>query len=516
MKFYILKGGEYDITPKIDNRGSFGLNTGTSVNRYKQWFLECLKDHGSVISLDHQLKKQHFAYLLNKPDAIWVGHFPDNYYDVPRRHLLLSMSRLLISDEALLNVKTFPSSQVELLSTNVQIEKLNSIFSNLLPKMFVFAPKVDTHFFLPPSEKQKQFARMKQQIKEKQIHIVYAGRWIVTKGICQLIRMLDIWPISKVVLTIAGNIEEDNKIFYSVARHHTFSCFLKNEILQKKRGWLRLKPAPINKRELRELFWSADLFINPSFHPDENFGITVREAACCGLPVVTTNFGGLKPLADNMPWKGVDTYPTIFGLRFNLRQFNKLLKSAIAERNHYSQGYYRSLVLNECDTLLAKNNLKSAVEYLKNKPPEKPLNKQNQIYKTAKRLFYKSRTISEFFINLTKNVPNGSLLYGDERPRYIFPIIQGIYSKLNLPPPVQIKSKWRGFFRISIWEKERALLEWGFPGPRLMRYSKKDWSSLRECIHVNNENEFMMIPKNKAQVLLLQDLANFGYLIPDD
>ncbi len=531
MKFYILKDGEYDIVsksgsmlkgseyeiaPKINKNGTLGLCIGTSVNRYKKWFLECLREHGSIVTLNQQLGKQQFAYLLNKPNAIWVGLFPGKYYDVARRHLDLSMSRLLISEESLCNAKVLPSSQIELVSTNEQIKRLNSIFGNLVPKMFVFPPKVDSDFFVPPDKKQKQLARKKYQIENKQVHIVYAGRWIVTKGICQLIRMLDIWPIPNIVLTLAGNIEENNKVFFSVARHNTFSDFLRNEILQKKRNWLRLKPTPKDNREFRELLWSADLFINPSFHPDENFGVTPREAACCGLPIVTTNFGGLKPLADNMPWKGVDTYPTIFGSRFNLRQFSKLLQSAILQHNKYSQEYYRNIILNECEASIAKNNLKLAIGYLRNRPVEKPVNKTIQIYKTTKNLFYKLKSTSEFFINLTNNIPTGSLVYGDERPRYIFPIIQGIYSALEIPPLVSINSRWRGFFRISVWDKEKALLEWGFPGPRVMRYSDKIWDSMKKCIHFTKQNDFVMIPNNKIQIFQLQELVNSGYLISDD
>jgi glycosyltransferase involved in cell wall biosynthesis len=518
MKFYILKGGEYDFISKMKSYGSLRLFVGTSVIKYKKWFLECLRQYGRIVVLDKDLKKEKFSYLLSKPDAILVDLLPEthNCYDIPRRQLLLSMARLLMFEEAICNVKCFPTAQVELVSTKFEMETLKSIFHNLLPKMYVFPPKVDTDFLVPPDKKQRLTARRKQKIREGQIHLLYAGRWIVTKGICQLIRMLDIWPIPNLILTLAGNIEEDNKVHYSVARHNTFSDFLNNEILQKRRSWLRLQPTPEHKDDLRELFWSADLFINPSIQPDENFGITPREAASCGLPIVTTNFGGLKPLAESIPWKGVDTYPTFFGLRFNLRQFSRLLQSAIIQRNYYSQEDYRKCILSECDTAIAKKNLQSAIEYLKSRPTEKPINRKIQIYKTTRRLIYTLKGPSEFFINLSKNIPRGSRIYGDGPFHYIFPIIQGIYSTLNIPPIVEKHTKWRGFFRISIWEKEKALLEWGFPGPRVMRYSEKMWSSLRKCIHLTEPNDYVISPTNKTQIFQVQQLVNLGYLVPDN
>lgn len=518
MRFYIFKGGEYESVLKKRNYDSLMLDLGTSVFKYSKWFLECLGQFGSIVALDRTLPKEKLALLLNKQDAIFVGPFqgPSHYYDIPRRQLTLSLGSLLVSEKPLCIAKRFPTAQVELISTKIQMQKLKSIFHNFLPKMCVFPPKIDTDFFVPPDKKQRYLARRKEQIKEGQIHLVYAGRLIATKGICQLIRILDIWPIPNIILTLAGNIEEDNKIYYSVARHNTFSDFLHNEILQKKRSWLRLRPAPKHPEELRELFWSADLFVNPSIQPDENFGITPREAASCGLPVATTNFAGLQPLAESMPWKGLDTYPTLFGLRFNLKQLHWLIQTTILQRNYYSQEDYRKSIVTECDAAATQRNLQLAIEYLKSRPAEKPVNIKIDTYKKLKWLIYELKSPSEFFINLARNIPAGARVYGEGPCDYMFPIVQGIYSALNMPPKVEKYTKWRGFFRLSIWEKETSLVEWGFPGPRVMRYSGKIWGFLRKCIYLTGAGDYIITPTNKNQIFQVQQLVDLGYLVSDE
>lgn len=518
MKFYILKH-DYETSFKKENNNSFSVYQGTAVIRYKKWFFECLRQYGKIVTLDERFKKEKLCHLLNKPDAIFVsvhgGLNRPEYYRVPRRMLELSLGTLLVSPEDLYTAKHLPSAQVLLVSTDFQIKKLESIFNNLMPRMYAFSNKVDTNFFIPPDKKQKALARRKQGIKEEQIHIIYAGRWIVTKGICQLIRTLDIWPIPNIVLTLAGNIEENFKLAYSFARHNNFSDFLDNEIFQKKRNWLRFQPAK-NKENLRELFWSGDLFVNPSIQPDEDFGVTPREAVSCGLPIVTSNFGGLNPLAEGMPWKGLDTYPTLFGSRFSLKQFHHLLRFAVEKHRYYYSEDYRKIILNEYTPEIGKKNLRLAIEYLKNKAPENPINVKIIERKVKKQLFnVVNERAFKLFINSRQKLPAGSYIYGDGPLHHTFPMVQGIYSALNSPPMVERHTRWRGFFRISMWEQERALVEFGFPGPRIRHYSKKLWDSLQKCSHLTKSNDYVIIPVNKLQISQIQELVNLGYLVSD-
>jgi len=518
MRFYVLKH-DYEGSLKKEETDSFKLYEGTSVLRHEKWFFNCIRQHGRIIPLDRRLRERDLRSFLSKPDAIFVSvhsSFNELGYDrIPRRMLSLSLGTLLVSPESLYRTKELPSAQVLLVSTKFQIERLESLFGNLMPRMYVFPHKVDVDFFVPPDRKQKALARRKYGIKEGQVHIVYAGRWVVTKGICQLIRILDIWPLPNIVLTLAGNIEEDNRIAYSFAHHKTFPNFLDNEIFQKKRNWLRLQPASY-REDLRELFWSADLFVNPSIQPDEDFGVTPREAISCGLPILATNFGGLYPLTENMPWKGVDTYPTLMGSRFSLRQLHNILYTAVKNHRLFSPQEYRK-VIDEYGPEIAKKNLRAAIDYLKDRHPERPVDIE-VVKRKVKRQLYNIADERAFrlFINSRKKLPAGSYIYGDGPTHYTLPIVQGIYSAKTTPPIVERDTKWRGFFRIAMWEKERALVEFGFPGPRIKHYPEKLWNSLKRCCRLTESGDYIITPLDRLGISLVQELVDLGYLVSDD
>jgi len=518
MEFYAFKE-DYVDNFKEGHNVPLKLFESTSVIRHKKWFFECLRKHGRIITLDSSIRKEKLTRLLNKPGAIFVSvhHSLDkpDYSHVRRRTLILSLGSLLVYPEGLYQPKCLPSAEILLLSTDFQIKRLEAIFDNLMPKMYAFAHKIDIDFFTPSNKRQKVLARKRYGIEPHQIHLLYAGRFIVTKGICQLIRVLDIWPIPNLVLTLAGNIEKENRLEYSYANHRTFANFLDAEVFGEKKDWLRFQSAK-GREDLRELFWSADLFVSPSIHPDEDFGVTPRQAISCGLPIVTTNFCGLNPLAEGMPWKGVDTYPTLLGSRFSLRQFRQVLYSAVKNHHFFNPREYRKTVVNECTPAIAKENLKNAVEYLKDRPAEKPVNLEIVEREVRRRLF---NTVEEralkIFIDSRQRLSLGSYAYGDGPRHYALPIIQGIYSAAGAPPKVERHTRWRGFFRMGMWKQERALVEFGFPGPRIKRYPKNLWRFLYQCAHLTPSNDYLFTPINNPQIFLVQELVDLGYLVSD-
>ena len=281
----------------------------------------------------------------------------------------------------------------------------------------------------------------------------------------------------------------------------------------KYRPWLRLQQAK-NKRELRDLFWSADLFVNPSIQPDENFGTTPREAMACGLPLVTTNFCGLRPLADNMPWGGVDTYPTIYGSRFSLRQLRGLLKKAIDQRNLLTGQECRNFVVKESNPKILKDNLRQAVEYLRKKPVQVARSIEDAELSTKQQLFKSvDGKIFKYFVDAQRELINGAYVYGDGPAHYAFPVVQGIYSAMSTPPKVEKNSICRGFFRIALWDKERAVVEFGYPGPRIRRYPKRLWNPLFRCSRCLKNDEYVIVPKSKEQAVMVQELVDLGYLV---
>jgi len=231
---------------------------------------------------------------------------------------------------------------------------------------------------------------------------------------------------------------------------------------------------------------------------------------------VTTNFCGLRALADNMPWKGLDTYPTLFGCRFSLRQFRSLLQNAITRRVLLSAQQYRDFILKDCDPEISKDNLKEAIEYLLKKPPEKNPNLE-KTGKDIKRKIFNAADgrIFKYYLDSRKELPLGAYVYGDGPSHYGFPLVQGIYSAISAAPKVEKNSTWRGFFRIGLWDKENALVEFGYPGPRIRRYPKRTWGCLVKCTRYVEPDEYIIKPKEKDQVEVVQELADLGYLVPE-
>ena len=296
-----------------------------------------------------------------------------------------------------------------------------------------------------------------------------------------------------------------------------FADFLKQEYLcHTSRSWFCLEPT-MKPEALRELFWSADLFVNPSIHADENFGITPREAATCGLPILTTNFCGLRPLADKMPWGGVPTYPTLYGSRFSLRQFHRLLSRAISECKSHASLEYRKAILEECNAQACQDGLARAIQRLKGLSllSYDEVKKMEQNFKRKILLEADEKIVQAFFIP-KKDAPRGSYMYGSGPLHSGFQLLQGVYSAIEAPPRVERGSVWRGFFRIGFYENEKALVEFGFPGPRMRRYKKRDWDSLISCSHPAETHEWKIIPKNKEQANIVQELVDCGYIVPDE
>jgi glycosyltransferase involved in cell wall biosynthesis len=408
---------------------------------------------------------------------------------------------------------------VELVSTEFIRQTLQACFKGDFPTTFVFPPRVDTSFFVPPTPGQKAAAREKFAVGPEQIHVVYVGRLVVNKGICQLIRMLDSWPIPNLVLTVVGNFDEEDRVRLSVASHKTFPGYFRLEILQgKHRPWLRFQPS-MRKEELRESLWSADLYVYPSISPDENFGIASWEAAACGLPVVVTNFGGLHDLAEGMPWQGVATYPTLQGVRFSLRAFHACLLRASQEYRALPAEVVQEFVRQTVNPEIVRANLASALEYLRQTTPEHVIPSETAQSSLRRSL---AQTIDRrayrlFAWGRTQHTPPdpGMSTYGDVWNKPNWPLIYGLYSAANMPPKVSAETAWRGFFRVAPWKEEQGLFEFGFPGPRVKRYQHRAWETLMACGRDIGGNDYLFLPESLPQVRLVQELVNYGYLVPD-
>ena len=66
-----------------------------------------------------------------------------------------------------------------------------------------------------------------------------------------------------------------------------------------------------------------------------------------------------------------------------------------------------------------------------------------------------------------------------------------------------------------MWAEERAIVEFGFPGPRLLRYNHKDWEAINRSVSVGPHGDFAFRPVSAISIEALQRAVDLGYLVPD-
>jgi len=515
MRFFVLKE-ELDFDLSKLQGFLPQLSSGVSVDSYRRWLLRCLRRFGPIVPLSKEdLTEKRLSSYLKKEGAILVtiSLFPDvvGWEKIARRQLILSLGNLLVP-EGLFHSRLLPSAQALLVSTNFQVRCLQRYLGKSIGYLAVFPPFIDTEFYRPPSHKEKNLARKRFGVAQDEFHIVFAGRWIVTKGVYQLIRCLDKWPLKNMKVSLTAELIPDEKKA-GLSRQQEFILFMDKEVFRKRRTWLKINQARRDKKFLRELFWSADIFVNPSVHPDENYGITPREALACGVPCLTTNFCGLRPMADMMPWQGLDSYPTPVGLRFSLGALRDKLVEVKNSYRSYSAGYFRQLFLKEYSPDTAVKELEKALRYLVLQPAQLPLVPQKAISGIQKELLSNlDPEMLRFLLKTSKELAEPVLFYGNQPFDYNILAVQSIYAASAVPPKIQKGQVLGGFFRIELWPQEKLLVEFASPHPRHKVFTTKDWQILLSCGHKVG-GEYIFIPQTEAQLGLLQELVDTGYLV---
>ncbi len=507
------------------NPKSFQLNSTTSVNQLKLSFYSLLSQIGELIQLDNSMNWEELQNLTGSDDVIFASFHETPPPGLACRFLKHSLGSLMVVG-GFLGAWEFRSSSCNMVTSPKQAEQLREGLRIACPAVGVLPPEIKNDVFFLSNPKAKEIARDRYSIDKSIFHIVYAGRIIANKGLTQLVRALNLWPVNNAMLSVVGNFEPDFFIYQSNAYNTTFDSFFKREVLERTSSLnIRMHQA-LPHEQLREVYWSADCFAYPSFHEDENFGLAPREAMLCGIPSVVTDFCGLGQLAGS---KGgiVRTYPTLGGIRYSLlelkdkiHEIGSLSEFQKAEASELNSDF----VIDECDQAKALLSLKtSVIELLSKTPGDIPLSgwrSENRInrwaevgpdsFKKAIKM-KKAPTPESLFVDGTGCMDNNKW-FSDI---HFMKAIQGFYTTLPETPTAQLGNCYRGFWRVSLWHDERALVEFGFPGPRVKRFNQKQWNCITSIVKPGNCNEIIFVPKNSESLLIIQDLMELGYLVPD-
>ncbi|HOW96211.1 MAG TPA: glycosyltransferase family 4 protein [Kiritimatiellia bacterium] len=147
---------------------------------------------------------------------------------------------------------------------------------------------VDLDVFRPLGEAAREAARAAHGLQAAAPVLVYAGRVTRPKNVHLLLDMVAALrpEFPGIRLVVAGGPEPLD----SEADSYREELDARARDL----GGAVVFAGPLDDTRLAELLSAADVFVTATVNRDENFGFAAVEAMACGLPVVGTEWGGLK------------------------------------------------------------------------------------------------------------------------------------------------------------------------------------------------------------------------------
>ena len=524
---FLVPIAEFDFessNQELVKNGKSSINSNTSVNKQKAHFFETLRKIGKIIKIQNNEDYNEIKELC-KMDDVAVACFHESPPDGLACRILNHSKGSLMLTGGFLNRWTFKETTMNIVTSQQQANQLIKNLGKADPLLTVFVPDMYTDIFRMPKSNEKENSREHFKIKKDSFHIVYAGRLISNKGITQLLRAMNLFPEENIRITVVGDFEEDFYIYQSNATHTTYPQFFERETIGQNQFCEIVHLPSMNHNELLKLFWSADCFIYPTFHEDEALGTTPREAILCGVPVVVTDFCGLGQLSNTKSGM-VKTYPTLGGVRYSLNQLAEEI-STIRNWNDIEKNanikFNAVWVLDFCNTEKSEQALKKAVEQLLKVPVcEAPTGSWRSKERFDKWIKKAPNAFQEAVALAKTPIPDG--LYTDgtgdvglgwfSEPHFL-KAIQGIYTTYAVAPKAIVGSTYRGFWRIAIWNEEKAVVEFGFPGPRIKRYPTAEWDLLTQSIKLGDNGEPVFYTDNLKALELVDELIELGYLVPD-
>lgn len=518
MIHFLVHKNDFDINSINEiNVVNSKLDANTSVSTLKLDFFRALSQIGELVQIDDSTNADTLQSQCLKDNVIYAAVHAEPPPEISCRFLNHSLGGFMLPG-GFLSGWEHRDATMNVVTSEKQKSQMQKGLGRACPKVCVYTPSIDNKVFT--------LDRNLVKSENEEFSITYAGRFISNKGIAQTIRALNIWSIKNSRLKLIGDFEQDFFIYHSNATHTTFPSFFNREVLGKNKS-INIDLLGVLKED--NLFYelkNSDCFVYPSFHEDENFGYAPREAMLSGIPSVVSDFCGLGQLSGS---KGavLNTYPTLGGVRYSLKELRDQLY-AISKWNNSKNS--ENALLNHC-FIQSETSREKAFESLKKGVyqllKEKPGTPPEGGWRSKKRIDRLVKLCPEKFKEAVDEKDNPIIdgLYVDgtgfcpEQNWYSEPhflkSIQSLYTTLPSSPPVMKGRVYRGFWRVSIWEEENAIVEFGFPGPRIKRFNKYDFEVLRSCVTKITKKEIEFKPNCNHSIRLIELLVELGYLVPD-
>lgn len=144
--------------------------------------------------------------------------------------------------------------------------------------------------YLSADKNFKRLTHLKFKFSLPEKFALYVGDITWNKNIPNLIKAI---KMTNVPLVLAGKVWSEEK--YNKNNPWNKDRVIVESLIQNNKQFIRLGFVP--NEDIIYLYNAATVFLMPSFY--EGFGLPVLEAMQCGCPVITTDKGSLKEVADN-------------------------------------------------------------------------------------------------------------------------------------------------------------------------------------------------------------------------
>lgn len=500
---------------------AFVLNSETSVSRLKTHFFETLSELGEVIKFSRgdAISGGELARAIDSPDTL-IAAFHESPPELSCRLLQHTKGGLMLPG-GFLGPWTLRESTFNLVETKRQMVQINQSGATWPLNLGVYAQRLAREVFFSNHSRAPSIGRNTDQTA-----LIYAGRFIPNKGLAQLIRGLNLWPLIGCSIKMVGDWEPNFFNSQSGGQCPHFRRWFEREVISRNLVTSLSVIPPVPQECLAQLYEEADAFVYPSFHEDEASGNAPHEAVLSGIPAVVTDWSGLGQLGRATRGGAVPTYPTLGGIRYSLRALREQIKR-ISQAEHcvvYDEILKDAEWVKETfEPMVMRRSLSSGIMGLLHHSTAPPLPGG---WRTAERLEmmirYGPPVVKDALVVNSSAVINGLYSDGlgyehhDYSEAHFLTAIQSLYTTWPQPPRLRPGVSLHGFWRIGLWSDERALVEFGFPGPRVLRFSEADWKVVQASARPLGKGDFAFEIFNHRAAEVLQPAVDLGYLVPHD